>query len=170
MANKTIYVADEKLWKEAKKLAGAKGLSAVITDALRRYISERRFQDEGYQDWRFAAGPGGADRIAFNGKELVQFTLKIWEPGKVWPEEAFQQQDDFVTGKITVFLTRKGTFVVVADLINQQGDEVPMYWRAHQGMSSLKDDEAILTLNAVERAELLDQVNVADEDWATRID
>jgi hypothetical protein len=170
MGNKTIYVSDEKLWKEAKKLAGAKRLSAVIADALRKYVAEKRLEEEGFQDWRFAAGPGGADRISFNGKVLVSRTYGLEQDGGVWPPEIFEV-DDIPSASIEIYLTRKGTFVVCGDLVGQGKDEgVPVYWKAHQGTSSLRTDPALMTLHPTDRANLLDEVSLSGDDWATRID
>lgn len=170
MGNKTIYVSDEKLWSEAKKFAGQKGLSAVIAEALRQFVAESRLVRDGYQDWRFAAGPGGADRIAFNGKLLVNKRTQASPGQDVWPTEAFEAQDH-IQVEIEVYQTRKGTFVVVGELVHAAGESTPVYWATHPSVSAVRTDKAVSTIESRDRADLLDEVSVAGkDDWATVIE
>lgn len=169
MPTKTIYVADEKLWREARKLAGKQGLSGVIAAALKRYVEEKKLEIEGVEEWRFAAGLRGGDRIAFKGKLIASRRSMTEMAEPVWPQEVFDG-NDAVPIQIEVFRTIKGTFVVVAELVTDD-DTVPVYWAKHQSMHSLKEDQAIRTMDARDRAELLDDISVAgSDDWATWID
>jgi len=171
MGNKTIYVSDEKLWSEAKKLAGQKGLSAVIAEALRQFVTESRLVRDGYQDWRFAAGPGGADRIAFNGKLLVEKRSNASRGQDVWPPEAFPDDADEIQVQIEVYRTRKGTFVVVGELVRTDNESIPVYWATQPSVSAVRADKAVSTMESRDRADLLDEVSVeGQDDWATFIE
>src|SRR5688500_11388610 len=169
MANKTIYVADEKLWKDAKRLAGEQGVSSVIADALRRFVDEQRLQREGVEDFRFEAGFRGADRIAFKGKFIASRKSTVEMGEEVWPQEAFDGVD-VIPVVIDVYRTIKGTFIVVGELVGH-ADNLPVYGATHSTVQSLRNDKVLTTIDARDRAHLLDAVSLAAaDDWATWID
>ncbi|WP_461369021.1 hypothetical protein [Candidatus Darwinibacter acetoxidans] len=79
MANKTIYVKDEdvSLFEEAEKLGGD-SLSSVIAEALRRFVSVKRAERQGMQEYTLPVGvlrsQGDDDirQIRFVGRKLAE--------------------------------------------------------------------------------------------------
>jgi len=79
MPNKTIYVRDEdvSLFKEAEKLGGD-SLSGVIAEALRRFVSVKRAEQQGMQEHTIEVGTfrdQGADdtrKVRFIGRLLAE--------------------------------------------------------------------------------------------------
>jgi hypothetical protein len=73
--NKTLYVkeADMQLWKEAEKLSGGR-VSALVADALRRYVEEEKRKQEDMNEIEVLIGPSiyTGRRVRFEGRWLVK--------------------------------------------------------------------------------------------------
>ena len=123
MSNKTIYFGDDELWTRAKTLAGKKGLSAVLQEAVREFVHRAELKDGGFEEMRldifdFDEGDDTykvTDRIAFRGKKLVQFLVRYKvEPHQADPEQGLEA-GTFLTEGVEVYLTESGKLVLTID-------------------------------------------------------
>lgn len=84
MANKTIYVSedDEKLFEDAKQIAGT-ALSAVISKALREYVTRHTKKEQGMKEISVLVGKHDAEReMRFVGTLVGEWTG--FSDDKVW--------------------------------------------------------------------------------------
>lgn len=100
MPNKTIYVSenDEKLFEEAKKIAG-EALSSVISKALHEYVSRHLKKGHGMKEISLQVGKYDSEREKrFIGIEIAKW--KGFSDDKKWWMDA------------EIFRTQKGSWVI----------------------------------------------------------
>lgn len=180
MPTRTIYVKDEKLWKEAKKLAGNEGLSNVIGQALADFVKRKRAEADGFQRHRIAVGlepsdepedfpePRHTDRIAFEGKRILTGSYDLENAVDDWSKEMVVQGAESLEVSIDLFRTRGGKLVLTADT---SGGEGVTHWKDYDSLASLSQDRIVQALRPADRAQLLDEISAAvGDDWARWID
>ena len=109
MPNKTIYVKDEdiKVFEEAEKLGGD-SLSAVIAEAVKRFVSAERSKAAGFEQFTLEVGrvnSRGADdvrKIRFVGRKLAEQTAYTGQTSS---------QDDRGTD-YAIYQTKAGKIIV----------------------------------------------------------
>jgi EXLDI family protein len=98
MPNKTIYIADQDLdlFERAQQRAGT-SLSAIIVEALRRYLAQEEARTQGFEDVKHLVGsPGSRRTVQFQGRLLAK-----------WRQAAGDAIES-----VRVYQTRRGQFAV----------------------------------------------------------
>jgi EXLDI family protein len=142
MPNKTIYVsdADLPLYQRAQELAGG-NLSAVISEALRRYVEREEARGAGFDEVTL--------RVGGNVRRQVRFTgVLLGEWGRI---------QGGVAQKVAVYQGSSGKFVVYTERAQQRGSWSPGGWRGYLGMGdqSWSFAEGGSTVEVVDSAEEL---------------
>lgn len=183
MPTRTIYVKDEKLWKEAKKLAGDEGLSNVIGNALADFVRRKRAEADGFERFRIPVAfeqpsqlrdddeePRATDRIEFEGKRLLSETYELDRAVDEWSKVRISETPEQLAVPVEVFRTRGGKLVLTANTAETSSKAVT-YWKDHDRLASLSQDPIVQALRPADRAELLDKVSATvGDDWARWID
>ena len=172
MPNKTIYVANEELWERAKKLAGNKGLSSVISQALADYVASRSAQDASLEKFHFEIGmysDSPTEVIGFEGKQLISKTFDL-------AVNPFDQSDSEIRGieaVIQIYRTRLGKFVLLARPTDDQPESVGAFvtYESHSSVKDVMSGNVAACLHPPNRHELLqDLTNGLGKDAVTWID
>jgi len=113
--NKTIYVreADAEVWERAEKLAGG-SVSALITEALRRYVEEQEQKEQMGME---------TIEVEFWGPEEVPYQASFVGRWLLWPDEAETRTgvSGYDAGAYYgVALTRKGNIAVYVRHVNDR--------------------------------------------------
>ena len=171
MANKTIYVKDETLWKKAQELGGKGGISAVVAEALQAFVQQKEREHSGIQRFSLAVGNetdeiddavGPTERIAFDGQCLVEGDYNMPEGG------AFGCLPKV---RISVYRTVGGNLVLVSEEAPDEPGIGESRHAAYRSLSELRGDPVLQHITPVKRAHLLDELRKAlGEDWAVWID
>lgn len=157
MGNKTIYIANEDLWKQAKTLSGKDGLSSVIAKALQEFVTERNSADQGYEKLHFEVlgNPdlsGPTEVIGFEGKVLYENTFKL-------VANPFVQSDSAkgLEAWIAIYRTKSGTFVVLAGPTLNEPTSASSCdrWESHRSVADVMSGGIIASMYPPDRSELL---------------
>jgi hypothetical protein len=110
--NKTIYIreADTEVWERAEKLAGG-SVSALITEALRRYVEEQEQKQMGME----------TIEVEFWGPGDVPYDASFVGRWLLWPDEAETrtgEPGDDLGAYYGVALTRRGNIAVYIRHVN----------------------------------------------------
>ena len=169
MGNKTIYFKDDDLWDRAKQLAGKETISAVIQDALARFVDEKRREAEGFTHHRLETGLrdldsgrwGTTERVAFEGRQIAAHELGYTDPA--------DPQDNEWPHLFVVYLTRAGKLVLTID---SRAEENPIaHYGVYSSIRELADDSELKRADPIERAKFLDVISEKlGQDWAVWID
>lgn len=171
MANKTIYFKDDALWERAKQLAGKEGLSAVIQDALAKYVERKGLEAKGNLPFRLHTGKfdratkkyGAIERIAFIGRELAAIEPLV---PTLEPDPGLAPYEPVA---ITAYQT-KGRRLVLTRADVGLGEVITRY-AVFSSLMDLRDSELLADLDGLDRARFLDQVSEQlGEDWSVLID
>ena len=161
MPNKTIYVADEKLWEQAKRLAGKDGLSSVVNSAIKNFVDEASGREQGFEKQLFEifgdphlSGP--TDVIGFEGKLLYSANFDLvanpFQPDSSTPG---------VEASIAVYRTRSGKFVLLAEPAIDAPTSQSAYamWETHSSISELMNGLVVGCLFDPNRYEFLNELS-----------
>jgi hypothetical protein len=126
VATKTIYIKDEALWDKAKRVAAQEqeGVSAVIANALARYVSEVEGRRMGQETFRILVRPNSlADSVllGFTGTTLFSETRK-------GSETAFQA---------TLYRTSGRRYILT---VAAPEAEAPHYYSSNESLDDLVPD------------------------------
>jgi hypothetical protein len=179
--NKTIYVKDERVWEEAKELAGKEGLSGVIADALAAWVERKKREKSGIERYRFAIGfshglnGGQAVRaIAFEGRFLGAAHLTIEDDAVDFPDVVIEGGLVNLEGEpvyAEVYRTKGGKVVLTAKTDALPGLPGVPYCAVYNNIKELVRDPILGAAEDGDATALLDQVShEAGEDWALWID
>jgi len=172
VANKTIYFKDDALWERAKEVAGKEGLSAVIQDALAKYVERKDLEAKGIQPFRLHTAKydhatkqyGTTERIAFIGRELASD-----EPLVPTSEPDPDPEMPFEPVAITAYQTKKQRLVLTRSNVNY-GEKITKY-AVFSSVRELRDSEILADLDGVDRVKFLDRVSEQlGEDWSVWFD
>ncbi len=154
MATKQIYVKDEDLtvFDEAQALGGD-SLSAVIAEALRRFVEAKKAEAEGFGEIALRVGPQGHERtVRFVGRKVGETEILTGSTS---------ERDDRGT-TIGIYQGQAGKFVVHVEDWSRWQNEQSRSW--HAIVDSLTDlrrpivqDDAEIDLPQ-EVGDLLDEV------------
>jgi hypothetical protein len=170
VANKTIYFRDGALWERAKELAGKEGLSAVIQDALAKYVERKDLEAKGIQPYRLHTGRydasrhefGAIERIAFIGRELVADELLV-------PNRDPDPETPYEPVAFGAYQT-KGRRIILTRGEAGYGEIITSY-AMFPSVRELRDSDTLADLDPVDRARFLDRVSEQlGEDWSVWID
>jgi hypothetical protein len=107
--NKTIYLRDEdeSVWDRARELAGAKGISPLIAQSLKRFIAEKEAEEVEARGFEritvkyYDASDHGIPKVkAFRGKWIIP------------PTRPLSREEQDTTWSYSVAITAKGSAVV----------------------------------------------------------
>lgn len=121
MPTMTLYVRDEAepLWTRARELAGERGLSQFVEEALRKMVATREAEALGFERVEFVNAVDDR-RTVFTGRRLGG-----------GPEEGPGQADGVTD---TVYVTPKGRLVLLRQ-VRRGGHR----WTGYQSFASLED-------------------------------
>ena len=163
MGNKTIYFKDDQLWERARELAGKDGISAVIQDALAKFVDGKKREIEGFRTYRLETHFNlddpqveATERIAFEGCPLASARMQA-----TVSETEYAGYD----AEFTVYRTKGGKLILAAD--NGQRPHYGVY----DSLRELAADPLLTGADPTERANFLGTISKKlAEDWATWID
>jgi len=192
MPNKTIYVKDERLWDQARTLAGKDGLSGVIQQALVKFVEGRRRESEGFHRYRFDTtyqhyelDSGPSEAIAFEGREVASKILPVTVQQGEYTSDKFDRSfrvyytpvgmltvtlnpGEKFDRHFTVYRTRAGKLLLTVG--PEYSDRVEHYG-VYDSVRALANDPELAVANDVARAALLNAISEElGEDWAIWID
>ena len=140
MATQTLYVRDEKLWADAKTLAGSEGLSGLIHDLLRTWVQKKEAEmesvrrSEQMREYDIVVVPPAHDlsaRVVFTGRLLGD--SQGFSVGQLPRIQVFETKGR----KLVVYRSWKGTSA------NDQGATYQVY-RDYEELA--KDRKALDTM------------------------
>jgi len=161
MPNKTIYVADETLWEQARQLAGKDGLSSVVNAAIKNFIDEAARREQGFEKHVFEIFgdrdlDGPTDVIGFEGKKLYgeKFVL-IADPFQ--PDSPSASIEAY----IAVYRTKSGKFVLLAEQVTQNPTSMSAFdaCEIHSSVSDLMNGNVVSCIFPSNRFEFLNELS-----------
>lgn len=168
MPNRTIYFRDDKLWAEAKKLAGKDGLSAVIHKAIEHFVRDANLAKKGNKPFFFTLliedelnNYVPVERIAFEGRVL-------WGTGGVDLIDAGPQS---LGCDIEFYCTVAGKLVLAIDESSHQRDDGITYYKVYDSLAELREDPQLKRLEPHSLGPLLVKLSeLLGEKWTIWID
>ena len=119
---RSIYIKDDDahLFDRAQEIAGAESLSVVITEAIRKFVTDHETRQAGYEEIVLKVGPEGHERTKrFIGRLLADDVMYVGRTS----DRRDKRWD------LTVYETAKGRLVLYAEFATA--------WQGEQGHSHL---------------------------------
>lgn len=171
MANKTIYFKDDALWDRAKELAGKDGLSAVIQEALAKYVERKNLEAKGFKHFRLETAEydraskkfGATERIAFEGRELA-----MDEP-LVPSGESESGSEPYSVVAIAAYQTKAKRLILTRGEAGY-GETIAKY-EVFSSLREMRQSALLADVHGLDRARFLDEISSKlGEEWSVWID